>query len=181
MHLPTPGLPHTASGLVVQLRDGSEIYIRPITPADAAGLIEFHGRLSPESIRLRFFSPHPRLSSAEVDRFTNVDHTKRDALVAVHDDTIVGVGRYEGSAGSAEAEVAFVVADAWHHRGVATALLREVAAHARAAGLRRLVADTLAENHPMIDVFEHSGLPLVRTYDGSTIHYSMSLVDAAAT
>jgi hypothetical protein len=36
--------------------------VRPITPEDADGLVEFHTTLSDEAIYLRYFSAHPRLS-----------------------------------------------------------------------------------------------------------------------
>ena len=57
-----------------------------------------------------------------------------------------------------EAEVAFTVADAHHHEGIATVLLEDLALIARAAGFRRLVAETLPENAAMLGVFRTVGL-----------------------
>ena len=52
----------------VVLTDGGTLHLRPIRPDDADALVRFHARLSPETIRFRFFAPHPRLSPAEVER-----------------------------------------------------------------------------------------------------------------
>ena len=57
----------------VVLADGGTVHVRPIRPDDAERLVAFHGRLSPESIYFRFFSPKPRLTDKEIEKFTTVD------------------------------------------------------------------------------------------------------------
>ena len=68
------------------------MHVRPISPDDADRLRAFHEGLSPTSIHYRFFSPHPRLTDAEVERFTVVDHHDRVALVATLGDTDASSG-----------------------------------------------------------------------------------------
>ena len=41
----------------VVLRDGRTCHVRPITPEDRDLLVEFHSRLSAETIYFRFFAP----------------------------------------------------------------------------------------------------------------------------
>jgi hypothetical protein len=67
----------------VVLADGGTVHVRPVEPTDAARLVALHESLSPETIHYRFFSPRPRLSAREVERFTNVDHDRRVALTAL--------------------------------------------------------------------------------------------------
>src|SRR5438270_4485798 len=67
--------------LTAPVRDLDAVLIRPITPADAAGLREGFARLSLQSRRLRFLGAKPSLTDAEVAYFTNVDHDKHEALV----------------------------------------------------------------------------------------------------
>ena len=43
----------------VVLSDGGTVHFRPVRPDDADRLVAFHGRLSPETIYFRFFSPRP--------------------------------------------------------------------------------------------------------------------------
>lgn len=140
--------------------DGLRYRIRPIRPADAPGLVAFHGQLSTRSIYLRFFTVHPALSEGEVRRFTTVDYVDRLALVATMEDRLIGVARYDRSSGTTEAEVAFIVADEYQHHGIGSALLDDLAGAARARGVRTFHADTLAENHAMLDVFRHTGFPV---------------------
>ena len=64
------------------LADGGTVHVRPIRPDDKDRLVDLHGRLSDRTIYYRFFSPHPRLTPREVERFTTVDHEDRVALVA---------------------------------------------------------------------------------------------------
>jgi RimJ/RimL family protein N-acetyltransferase len=141
----------------IVLANGAAVDVVPIEPADAERLLQFHRRLSAETIRRRFFSIHPELSPDELHRFTNVDHLDREAFVAVADGEIVAVGRFDRAPDASDAEVAFVVADGWQGRGVGTALLRRVISRARQVGVRRLVAQTLSGNQAMLAVFRHSG------------------------
>ncbi|MGH3402177.1 MAG: hypothetical protein ACRDRJ_06620, partial [Streptosporangiaceae bacterium] len=66
-----------------ELRDGERILIRPIGPADGPQLAALHARLSPDSIYRRYFGVKPRLSPAEIGRFTSADEKWRFALVGV--------------------------------------------------------------------------------------------------
>ena len=143
--------------------------VRPIRPDDAPRLIEFHNHLSPHSCYLRFFTFHPTLSSAEVERFTCVDYEDRLALVAETDDHLIAVGRYDRHVGTPEAEVAFVVADDYQHHGIGSLLLDELARAARENGITTFLADTLRENHTMLGVFMHSGFPVTTKSDRETV------------
>jgi GNAT superfamily N-acetyltransferase len=145
--------------------DGLRYHVRAIRPEDAERLVDFHGTLSAHSVYLRFFSVHPKLSSAEVARFTNVDGVNRLALVATIGDQLIAVGRFDREAGSQEAEVAFVVADEYQHHGIGSLLLDELVRAARSRGVQVFRAETLSENRPMLDVFHHSGYPVTASLD----------------
>jgi GNAT superfamily N-acetyltransferase len=133
------------------------IHIRPIRPDDAPRLAAFHRHLAPHSIYLRFFSFHPYLSERELENFTCVDYEDRFALVAELDGQLLAVGRYDRTPDTTEAEVAFVVADDFQHHGIGGLLLDELARAAMERGITTFVADTLQENHTMLDIFFHSG------------------------
>jgi acyl-CoA synthetase (NDP forming)/GNAT superfamily N-acetyltransferase len=124
----------------VVLRDGHTVRVRPIGPDDRDRLAGFHERQSAESIYFRYFSPRPRLSGSDLLHFTHLDHHDRVAFVAVLDDEIVGVARYERYRGTATAEVAFFVDDQHHGRGLATVLLEFLAAAGRHSGIVRFTA-----------------------------------------
>jgi len=58
-------------------------------------------------------------------------------------------------------EVAVLVDDPWHGRGVVTGLVQQLAADAGARGISRLVADVPAEKHRMLQVFLDAGFATV--------------------
>ena len=153
------------------------IRVRPIRPEDADALVRFHDHLSERSCYLRFFSVHPHLSQKEVERFTRIDYRDRLALVAEHDGQIIAVARYDRRPETTEAEVAFVVADQCQHHGIGSLLLDELAAAARERGITIFLADTLEENHAMLDVFTHSGFPITRhcEYDTVSLRFPIAL------
>jgi GNAT superfamily N-acetyltransferase len=156
--------------------DGTTCRVRPIRRDDDARLVAFHARLSSRTAYLRFFTVHPELSRAEVERFTQVDYDDRFALVVEHDDAIVAVGRYDRLPDSSEAEVAFVVADEYQHRGIGSLLLDELAAAALPRGITTFVASTLAENATMLGVFAHAGFKVTSSRDHETISLHFPIV-----
>jgi RimJ/RimL family protein N-acetyltransferase len=140
------------------LSNGRRVVIRPIELTDVASLVDFHEHLSLTSIHNRFFDAHPHLTAKEATYFTNVDHHQRMAFVALVGDEIVGVGRYEALECRTAAEVAFVVADDFQRQGLGTILLALLVEHARQNRFDRFVAQILASNVCMREVFAHSGL-----------------------
>jgi acyl-CoA synthetase (NDP forming)/GNAT superfamily N-acetyltransferase len=164
----------------VVLADGGTIHVRPIAPTDGPGLVGFHGRLSPESIYYRFFSPKPRLTEKEVERFTTVDMADRVALVAILGDDIVAVARYDRWPGRDEAEVAFTVDDVHHGRGLATLLLEHLAAIARTNGITRFTAEVLPDNRPMLSVFRRAGFEVHNEFAAGVIDVAFDIEPTAA-
>src|SRR5664280_1979870 len=106
---PAPYPPHWEADIV--LADGGTVHLRPITPADADRLVKFHATLSEQSIYYRFFAFYPVLSDRDILRFTTVDHHNRCGLVAVLGDQLIAVVHYDRIPDTADAEVAFAVAD----------------------------------------------------------------------
>ncbi len=150
----------------VVLRDGRTCHIRPLTPADADRLVEFHSQLSPETIYFRFFAPYPTLSNRDVERFTDVDHVNRVALAATLSGEIVGVGRYDRVEPEA-AEVAFTVRDDQQGRGLGSILLEHLAIAALENGINQFIGEVLPSNERMIATFEEAGYHAEReTLDG---------------
>jgi len=146
----------------VLLTDGTVAHLRPIRPADADLLVAFYARVSEESKYLRFFAPYPRLSRRDVVRFTDVDATDRVALIVTIGVEMVAVGRFDraGTAGTPDgtrADVAFLVEDAHHGRGLASVLLEHLAVIARELGVEAFVAQVLPQNARMPRVFAEAG------------------------
>lgn len=159
------------------LGDGDLVTIRPITPADAERLDEFHRRQSPDSIYRRYFSPKPRLTRRELEHFTNVDLVDRAALVVESHGELLGWASYERWPGRDDADTSFMVDDAHHGKGIATLLLEHLAAIAKANGIGRFTAEVLGENRPMLTVFARAGWPLQRRYSSGVIEVDFPIAD----
>ncbi|HEY3262607.1 MAG TPA: GNAT family N-acetyltransferase, partial [Pseudonocardiaceae bacterium] len=158
----------------VVLADGGTVHLRPIRPEDADALVALHGRLSVRTRYLRYFGPYPEMPKRDIERFTRVDHHDRVALVATLGDDLVAVGRYEGL-DSDSAEVAFVVQDDQQGRGVGSILLEHLTAAARECGIKRFVAEVLAENAAMVRVFRQAGYQVRREFEGGVLHLEFDI------
>ena len=153
----------------VEPATGASLRIRPIRTTDGPALTEFHRSLSDRSVYRRFFFVHPALSDVEVEHFTHVDYAERLALVAEDEGRIVAVARYERTPGTSDAEVAFVVTDAYQGVGIGPLLLAQLATAARDRGITTFTAETLAENTAMLAVFRRSGFPVATTTEFDTV------------
>jgi acetyl coenzyme A synthetase (ADP forming)-like protein len=158
----------------VVLSDGGTVRLRPVRAADDAQLLSLYQRLSDESIYLRFFSPVPRPTAAQLERLTNVDYDHTFALVAQLGDELVAIARYDRVSDD-EAEVAFTVEDDQQGRGLGTLMLEHLAVVARANGIRTFVADTLPNNARMLNVFKDAGWTAERRFVEGTVHVRFSI------
>lgn len=139
--------------LVVELsHSGLPIRIRPIQADDGARLQASHARLSPESRYRRFLGAKPTLSEADARYLAQVDGSDHVAYVATDtvgcdEGEIVAVARFIRLAEvPSTAEFAIVVGDAYQRQGLATEMLRRLAAAARRRGITRFRAMMLSDN-----------------------------------
>ena len=159
------------------LGDGTTILVRPLERSDRAGLADAVARLSERTRYLRFAASKPRLTEAELDRLTDVDHHGHEALLALDPQTGRGIGvvRYVQVLGEpGVVEIAATVADEWQGRGVGTALVTELAQRARSAGYARLRAAVLAENNGSIKMLRRAGFT-ARSGGGMLREYELAL------
>jgi len=169
-----PGYPEAYAADVV-LTDGGTVHVRPVRPDDGEILHAMHQRLSAQSQYFRFFTPRPRLTAKEIERFTTVDYRDRMALVALLGDDMVGIARYDRWPGRDDAEVAFTIDDAHHGRGIATVLLELLAVRAREVGINRFTAEVLPENRPMLGVFRSAGWEVRNEFAGGVVEVSFDI------
>jgi GNAT superfamily N-acetyltransferase len=161
-----------------QLRNGASILMRAIQPDDMRRLQEFHERLSPDTIIMRYFRVAPVLYTRDARRLTHLDYDRRMALVATTgegvDERIIGVVRYE-PVSETEAELAFVVEDSWQGLGISTALLARLLRYARQRGYTAMSAVTMATNVRMRDVLTHSGYSQSSRYEDGCLCITLDI------
>jgi acyl-CoA hydrolase/GNAT superfamily N-acetyltransferase len=153
----------------VTTKTGSQIFIRPVKISDETLLQDFFYSLSDRSIHRRFLSyrkdmPHERLQDLVI-----IDYTKEVVLVVIKGDPsnpqIAAVGQYGIDESTHTADVAFAVRDDQQNSGIGFALLQYLTYLAKRQGLLGFTADVLAENQPMLHVFEKGGFDMKKKID----------------
>lgn len=147
-----------ARGVRVTLPGGIELALRPLRPDDADRLRDLGTRLSAASRRMRFFT-NSLPSGSKLEALLDVDHLRHCAIVAESADdsgrAVLGVARAVGLPDrAATAEVAMVVADEMHGRGIGSLLLDAITSVAAAHRFETLTASVLHENDAMLRLLE---------------------------
>jgi RimJ/RimL family protein N-acetyltransferase len=144
------------------LSDGTYVLVREIQPEDAPALQRLVGRLSEQTIHLRYFGPMKKLSDKQARYFAEVDGQDRYALVALdpeNDEDIVAVVRYDREKDTDRAEYAALVEDRMQGKGLGIALTRSLIEAARERGVRDFEALVLPENRGMLRLLRSLDLP----------------------
>jgi len=145
---------------------GVRVALRPMRPEDAELEQAFVNGLSEHSRYQRFMQNLPSLTPRMLARFTQLDYDRELALVALHEERFIAVGRYAPNPDGETAEFALVVADAWQGKGLGRMLLERLCQYAKAAGYRALYGHILQANHAMLDLAQRLGFTQAHTDGG---------------
>jgi RimJ/RimL family protein N-acetyltransferase len=148
--------------LRTELRDGTPILIREVTPADADLLRLGFDHMSETSRQFRFFGAIKMLSDAQVDSFTTPsdrDHVAIGAAVPLADGLDpAGSARYVHlPRDPGAAEFALTVVDRYQRLGLGSLLLGILARVACNNGIDRLVGYVMRRNRPMLALMDSLG------------------------
>ncbi|GAA0661213.1 bifunctional GNAT family N-acetyltransferase/acetate--CoA ligase family protein [Streptomyces thermocarboxydovorans] len=165
------------------LADGATVCIRPVRPEDHEQIQRLYEEMSPENLRLRFFSLSRRSARLAADRACGPARPGYRALLAERRGRVIGLAEYEteddkeggAAAGRKTAEVAVAVADGLHHRGVGTLLVEHLVSAARADGITAFTADALSENREVLKLFADLGLRTERRFEGPEVRCTIAL------
>ncbi|MEK7995986.1 MAG: GNAT family N-acetyltransferase [Planctomycetota bacterium] len=161
------------------LRDGTEIFFRPIKPTDEPSLSEMLYSLSEKSVRTRYMIHTMAFPHKDIQRLTNIDYKQDVAIVGVvprvSGEEIVAIAQYFLDPKTQSAEVAFLVQDEWQRKGMGTFLLDYVTQIARQRGVKKFWAKVLPNNEPMLTIFHNSGYKINTEFDGDAYDISYDL------
>jgi len=146
----------------VNLRDGTEVFLRPVKETDGPLLLELFKELSPSSVRLRFLSVLHGLPGELVYQFSHVDYKKSFGLAALSNienaGPIIGVPRYAYDSERELPELAVVVRDDWQGKGLGSILLSRVIGIGRKNGFSRFEAMIDSQNKTIMHIFRQIGV-----------------------
>jgi acetyltransferase len=166
------------------MKDGNTVTIRPIRPEDEPVMVKFHRTLSERSVYLRYFhlmNLEQRTRHERLMRTCFIDYNREMALVVERrnpetgEPEILGVGRMTRVQWTNDAEVAVVVSDQWHGRGLGKELLARLAMVAADEKLSRLTASILPDNRDMMRVCEKIGFSLQHSLEDEVVHAEFKL------
>ena len=125
-------------------------------------------------------APTRTIPPRDLERFINVDHHDRVAFVCLLGDEIIAVGRYEGIPApgrgrSSRPRSRSSSRTPTRAAGSGSILLEHLAAAARENGLRRFVAEVLAENRAMVRVFRDAGYQVSRAFADGVLHLEFAI------
>jgi RimJ/RimL family protein N-acetyltransferase len=134
------------------LRDGTPVFVRPLTPADADLYPDFLSDVTAEDLRLRFFTPLRELSPHLIFQLTHLDYDRAMAFIALEEQTgrMLGVVRLHYDPDRKAGEYAVLVRSYLKSHGLGWLLMHRMIEYARAEGLERVHGQVLAENATML-------------------------------
>ena len=161
------------------LRDGTEIFFRPVKPTDEPALSEMLYSLSEKSVQTRYFTHTMTFPHKDVQQLTNIDYRQDISIIgvvpSVSGEQIVAIAQYFLDPKTQAAEVAFIVQDEWQQKGMGTFLLDYVTQIAKKRGVKRFYAKVLPANKPMLTIFYNSGYKVNTEFDGEVYNITYDL------
>jgi acetyltransferase len=162
----------------IALPDGRRFLLRPVRPEDEPAIHRAFAKLTPEDVRLRFFSPMKTLPHTLAARLTQIDYDREMALVAAtpldpdapaETVEIAGVVRIAADPDNVEGEFAIVVRSDLKGQGLGRLLMRRIIDYARSRGLGKVVGQVLRENEAMLDMCRQMGFAIDAVADDPAV------------
>ena len=160
------------------MKDGTDVLIRPIRPEDEPMMVKFHATLSERSVYLRYFhlmNLAQRVAHERLTRICFIDYDREMALVAERrnpangENEILGVSRLTRVLGTNDAEVAVLVSDQFHGRGLGKELLARLVVVGGDEKLGALKADILPDNRDVMRICEKLGFTLRHSIEDEVV------------
>lgn len=160
------------------LLNGTAVLVRPVRPEDERLYGPFFARVTPDDLRLRFFTPIKEFSHVFIARMTQLDYARAMAFVALEQATgdLLGVARLHANADYDKAEYAVLVRSDVKGEGLGWLLMQTIFEYARSEGLRRIEGQVLNENTTMLTMCRELGFTIsTDPHDPGSCHVCLDL------
>ncbi len=148
------------------------VHVRPIRPEDEPLYEHFFANMSPEDMRMRFFTAKPHRAHRFVARFTQIDYAREMAFVALSGGELLGVSRLAADPDYTRAEYAILVRSDLKGKGLGWMLMQHLIAYARAEGLGTLFGEVLATNTTMLEMCKSLGFVIEPDASDTTVRHA---------
>lgn len=164
----------------VQLKDGTNVLLRPIKPEDEPLWLAMLSSCSKETIYSRFRYFFHWQSHQVAARYCYIDYDREIAIVAEINTNgkreLLGVGRLIADPDRETVEYAVLIVDAWQKKELGSILTDHCLEIAKRWRMKRVVAQTTTDNKPMIAVFEKRDFTVTYGDDDTTVDVERAIV-----
>jgi acetyltransferase len=132
--------------------------IRPIKAEDEGYLADFYRKLSPDTLRFRFFNSRQNFDHKELARFSQIDYDREMEFVAFNSKMIAGVVRSWIDPDSITAEFSVLVGDDQVGQQLGFILMQKMIGYlTEQRGVLQLIGSVLSNNRPMLKLARRLG------------------------
>lgn len=156
-------------------RNGHGYDIRPIRAEDEPLLEQFYQRLSPESLRLRFFSARRQFDHRELARFVQIDYDREMAFVALREGVLYGVVRVWIDADDVAAEFSVIIDDNCRGEGLGLRLMQGIIEYLTKRGVLQIFGTVLPHNTGMLKLAQRLGFSMHHNMDEGVVEVGRNL------
>lgn len=160
-------------------KEGTLVKFRPIKPMDEDMMRRLFYQFSNETKYMRYFAIIRSMPHDKMQHYVNIDYEKVLSLVGIvsqrGNERIIAEARYSYDEGEDNYELAFVVDEKYHNKGIGNFLFKYLLEIAKGRGLTDLVANVLTENEKMIKIFKNSDFKPEMITDEDVIQFIFDL------
>ncbi|WP_415901575.1 GNAT family N-acetyltransferase [Neptuniibacter sp. QD29_5] len=144
-------------------RSGRKAIMRAIRGEDEPNHLEFYNKLSPQSIRLRYFYSRGVPTHQELANWTQIDYDREMAFIisvpreGSKEMETLGVVRAVTDADNVRAEFSVVIRDDLQGEGLGVALMSKIVDYCRSRGTLQIIGSTLPNNKGMQNLAKKLG------------------------
>ncbi|MEH6577052.1 MAG: bifunctional acetate--CoA ligase family protein/GNAT family N-acetyltransferase [Amphritea sp.] len=166
---------------IVLKKSGRKAVLRAIRGEDEPNHLEFYNKLSPESIRLRYFYSRGIPTHHELANWTQIDYDREMAFIvtAPKEDgegwETLGVVRAVTDPDNVRSEFSVVIRDDLQGEGLGVILMQKVVDYCKARGTLLLMGSTLTSNKGMQGLAKKLGFKNSYNMDEDVVEMEMML------
>jgi acetyltransferase len=145
------------------LPNGTAVLVRPVRPEDERLYAAFFARVTPDDLRLRFFTLIKEFSHTFIARMTQLDYARAMAFIALDQASgdLLAVARLHANADYDKVEYAILVRSDMKGLGLGWLLMQTLLEYARSEGLRRIEGQVLKDNTTMLKMCRELGFTVM--------------------
>jgi acetyltransferase len=143
----------------IRIEGVGDVTLRPVRPDDEPRYIPFFAAVSPDDVRLRFFTARRSFPHAFLARLTQIDYAREMAFVAIKDSTqeLLGVSRLVLDPDLTRGEFGILVRSDLQGHGVGWQLMNALLRYAQNEGVGEVFGLVHVSNRQMLEMARELG------------------------